>query len=130
MITGNKIRTIRQLKHIPIKDMASRLEMDESTYSRLERNETKLTEERVDKILHILNISRESVEQFDNKINYLKTFNDNSNSNIINNQQNQNIGEELIKNQNKIFQLIERQITQTSAFQNELLKLIKDKKDN
>lgn len=110
--------------------MASRLEMDESTYSRLERNETKLTEERVDKILHILNISRESVEQFDNKINYLKTFNDNSNSNIINNQQNQNIGEELIKNQNKIFQLIERQITQTSAFQNELLKLIKDKKDN
>lgn len=86
MITGNKIRIARHLRKITVKEMAAKLDMDDSTYSRLERGETRLTEDRVERILQALEMSREFVEQLEEHINFNNTYTDNPNGNFVNTQ--------------------------------------------
>lgn len=77
MITGHKIKLARQIKNISPKAMASELNIDDSTYLRLERGETKLTEERIQQILNKLGVKREYLEQLSDTVSYNNTNNDN-----------------------------------------------------
>jgi len=77
MITGHKIKFARQIKNISPKAMASELNIDDSTYLRLERGETKLTEERIQQILNKLGVKREYLEQLSDTVDYNNTNNDN-----------------------------------------------------
>lgn len=54
---GNKIRTFRLLRGYSQEDMASKLHVTQSTYSRIETDEHKLTVEMLKKIAEVLEIS-------------------------------------------------------------------------
>ncbi|HLP32503.1 MAG TPA: helix-turn-helix domain-containing protein [Bacteroidia bacterium] len=86
MITGQKIRIARQLRDVSTKEMAAKLSMDDSSYLRMERGQTKLTEEKVEKVLDALGFTREFVDQIQDIQNYYNSFNDNSQGNFIQNQ--------------------------------------------
>lgn len=73
MITGYKIRLARQLKGIAAKAVADEMDLDYSTYSRIERGQTKLTEDRVELILKALQTDRATVENIEN-INMVKAL--------------------------------------------------------
>lgn len=88
MITGHKIKLARLLKDVSVKELSDKLGMDDSAYSRIERGETKLTEEKTEKILQALNMKREFVEHIQDFQNYNNTFNDQSTGNFMQNQHN------------------------------------------
>ncbi len=66
MITGSKIKLVRQLKNVSTKTLADELNIDISSYLRIERGDVKLTELRVEIILKTLCVTREFVEQLHN----------------------------------------------------------------
>ncbi len=86
MITGQKIRIVRLLRDVSTKEMAAKLSIDDSSYLRMERGQTKLTEEKVEKVLDALGFTREFVDQIQDIQNYYNSFNDNSQGNFIQNQ--------------------------------------------
>ncbi|MCU0422131.1 MAG: helix-turn-helix domain-containing protein [Bacteroidia bacterium] len=59
MITHKQLRRARLLRDYSIKEMADKLNIDESTYSRLERGEIKISTQRLSEILVILNMNYE-----------------------------------------------------------------------
>ncbi len=63
MITGSKLKLVRQLKKVSTKSIAYELNIDISTYLRIERDEIKLTEERTEIILKTLGVTRDFVLQ-------------------------------------------------------------------
>ena len=63
MITGSKIKMVRQLKNVSTKALADELNIDISSYLRIERGDVKLTEQKAEIILKTLGVSREFVEQ-------------------------------------------------------------------
>lgn len=65
MITGNKIRAARLLTGISVKQIAAELEIDYSTYYRIESGQIKLTEKRIAEILQLLKVPREFVERLE-----------------------------------------------------------------
>ncbi len=57
MITSKQIRRARLLRDYSIKEMATKLHIDESTYARLERGEIKISAKRVDELLVVFSMS-------------------------------------------------------------------------
>ena len=88
MITGSKLRRFRKIKDLSIKEMANQLEMDESTYSRLERGETKITNEKEEKVLKTFGITHDFLDNIEDAVSYSNTFQDQSyvSGNFINHQ--------------------------------------------
>lgn len=80
--TGNKIRKIRELKSLKQEHMAEQLGISVAAYSKLEREETSLSDERLDHIAKIFDMSVEDILAFDEK----QVFN------FINNHDNDNVG--------------------------------------
>ncbi len=109
MITGNKIRLVRQLKNIPPKEMADKLDMDYSTYTRLERGSTKLTEDRVEDILKALDVTREFIDHIEK---HMKEIKDDKNTEAVKNiptpeeslHKTLQLVSEQIENQNKLIE--------------------------
>ena len=68
-LLGNNIRTIRQIKGISQEALAMKLNISQAAYSKMENGLIVLTDERLEIILKELNISHETVLDFDlNKI--------------------------------------------------------------
>lgn len=65
---GNKIRKIRELKGFTQDYMALKLEISQRAYSKLERNETKLDWQRIEKISEILEIEPVDLVSFDDNL--------------------------------------------------------------
>jgi transcriptional regulator with XRE-family HTH domain len=57
MITNKQIRRARLMRDISVKDMAIKLNIDESTYSRLERGEINISAQRINEILVVFNMN-------------------------------------------------------------------------
>jgi transcriptional regulator with XRE-family HTH domain len=57
MITNKQIRRARLMRDISVKDMAIKLNIDESTYSRLERGEINISAQRLNEILVVFNMN-------------------------------------------------------------------------
>lgn len=57
MTTGNKIKTLREAKHLTQEQMAQKMHIHANTYGRIERGETKMTEHRLAQIADIFNVN-------------------------------------------------------------------------
>ena len=65
MKTGEKIRKIRQLKDFSQSYMAAKLGISQNHYSRLERGETKIAQERLEQIAELLEVDVTDISSFD-----------------------------------------------------------------
>ncbi|HRG52481.1 MAG TPA: helix-turn-helix transcriptional regulator [Bacteroidia bacterium] len=68
---GNKIRIVRQIKGISQEAMAMKLMISQPAYSKIENGKIFLSPERLEIILNELNISEETIREF-NPIDILK----------------------------------------------------------
>ena len=77
---GHKIKKIRELKDFKQDDIAARLNMSQQHYSRIERDEVELNDEKIKNIADVLGVSIETIEHFDDHFffNYCQTHNTNS----------------------------------------------------
>lgn len=64
---GNKIRKIRELKNIPPKDIADKLDMSPQNYLKIERDEVNLSVDRLIQISEIFGMKVEEVLTFDER---------------------------------------------------------------
>ncbi|MDY3520051.1 helix-turn-helix domain-containing protein [Riemerella anatipestifer] len=71
---GYKIKNIRELKNLTQEYMAERLDISQAAYSKLEKGNTKISEEKLNKIAEILDVNPEDITDFDNK-KVLNSFN-------------------------------------------------------
>lgn len=93
---GNKIKNIRELKNLTQEYMAERLDISQTAYSKLERGETKVSDEKLSQIASVLEVRPEEIKAFDSQ----KYFNSVGNVEGDNNYNGIYIGEsdtELIK---------------------------------
>ncbi|TAF65703.1 MAG: XRE family transcriptional regulator [Cytophagales bacterium] len=84
---GNKIRKMRELRNLTQEYVAEHLGMTQQNYSKLEKSESFLSEERLQKIAQILEVSIEDIKNFDERIVFSQhhfTFRENA-INVLNN---------------------------------------------
>lgn len=65
MKIGDKLKKIRLLKGLKQEEMANILHVSTQAYSKLERNETKMDDQRLEQIASFLNTSAEAIRDFD-----------------------------------------------------------------
>lgn len=65
MLLGDKIKKIRDLKGMTQEDIASILNISSQAYSKIERNETKIDEKRLEQIANALDVPSETIRKFD-----------------------------------------------------------------
>jgi transcriptional regulator with XRE-family HTH domain len=86
MKTHEKIKFMRQLKHLNQEEVAERLDMSVKGYSNIERGKTNLTEESIEQIAEALEVSKEELSYFGEKTVYYQTVKTVKNDNtFINN---------------------------------------------
>lgn len=57
MTTSNKIKNLREAKHLTQEEMAQKMYIHANTYGRLERGETKMTEHRLEQVAGIFDVN-------------------------------------------------------------------------
>ena len=80
---GNKIKNIRELKNFTQEYMADKLEISQAAYSKLEKGDLKISQDKLNKIAEILDVNLEDIKDFGNK-RILNSYNSikGNNSNI------------------------------------------------
>ncbi len=68
MTIGTRIRQLRDAKNIKQDEMAKKLNMSQSNYSRIETNEIKATEEVIEKVAEIFGLEKEQLIDPDNSL--------------------------------------------------------------
>lgn len=68
MDIGTKIRKVRELKGIPMKEMAEKLGMAISGYSKIERGEVNINIDKLTEIATVMELTPEELMSFDDKI--------------------------------------------------------------
>ena len=68
MKLGEKTRYFRQLLGYSQQVMATSLNISHTAYAKMEREETKLTPERLQKIANVMNMNPETITEFDKNI--------------------------------------------------------------
>jgi HTH-type transcriptional regulator, competence development regulator len=58
---GETLRKLRERSNMPLRELASELEIDQSTLSKIERNERKATRELIEKISNIFNVKEKEL---------------------------------------------------------------------
>ena len=71
---GNKIKNIRELKNFTQEYMAEKLDISQAAYSKMEKGDTKISQDKLNKIAEILEINPDDITDFDNK-KVLNSFN-------------------------------------------------------
>lgn len=86
-MTGYKIKSIRELKNLTQEYMAERLDISQAAYSKLEKGNIKISEDKLNKIAEILDVNPKDITDFDNK-KVLNSYNSikGNNSNITYNE--------------------------------------------
>ncbi len=77
---GNKIKNIRELKNLTQEYMAERLDISQSAYSKLEKGDIKVSQEKLSQIANILEVKPEDISSFDSQ-KYFNSFNNVKGSN-------------------------------------------------
>lgn len=78
---GYKIKGIRELKNLTQEYMAEQLDISQAAYSKLEKGTTKISQDKLNKIAEVLEVSPDDITDFDNQ----KILNSYNNSIIGNN---------------------------------------------
>jgi transcriptional regulator with XRE-family HTH domain len=84
---GNNIRIFREIKGISQEDIARQLNISQQAYGKIERDETKIDEDRLAKISTVLGVSPEVIKHFNSEmimVNQTATAHDNSNGSVFN----------------------------------------------
>lgn len=84
MILGSKIKTIREMKNFTQEYVAEKLEMSQSNYSRIERNEINLPIKTLQTIADIFDITLTELIEFDAKYFFNQVNNQTINGDIKN----------------------------------------------
>lgn len=77
---GNKIKNIRELKNFTQEYMAERLDISQAAYSKLEKGDIKVSDEKLSQIAKILDVQPEDISSFDSQ-KYFNSFNNVKGSN-------------------------------------------------
>jgi transcriptional regulator with XRE-family HTH domain len=67
MLVGHKIKKLRELRSISVKEMADKLGMSISGYHKIERNEVDVNSEKIAKFGEILEVKPNEILEFDEK---------------------------------------------------------------
>lgn len=80
---GYKIKNIRELKNFTQEYMAEKLDISQAAYSKMEKGDTKISQDKLNKIAEILEVNPDDITDFDNK-KILNSYNSikGNNSNI------------------------------------------------
>lgn len=65
---GNKIKKFRELKNLTQEHLAQEINMSVSGYSRIERDEVKVTIDKLEKISNVLGVKVEDLMRFDDSL--------------------------------------------------------------
>ena len=120
---GNKIKNIRELKNFTQEYMADKLEISQAAYSKLEKGDFKISQDKLNKIAEILDVNLEDIKDFDNK-RILNSYNSikGNNSNITYSNQDiiliRKLYEDKINLLEKLFQKQEEEIKNLKNSQN------------
>ncbi|MGD1842911.1 MAG: helix-turn-helix domain-containing protein [Thermonemataceae bacterium] len=128
MELGEKIRAIREMKGYSQTYLATHMNISQTAYSKIERGETQVTPEKLQTIADILEVPKESIENFSEKffINITGDNNtNNGNSNI--NSVDKVLLEYLIQRITLLEQKIEQMETHYQAQQKQWLDLLNKK---
>lgn len=86
MEIGTKIKKLRELRNFTQEYMAKNLEMTPSGYGKIERDETEVSYQKLEKIAEVLGINVEDIINFNEKLVFNIMHNQNSNNGyVINN---------------------------------------------
>jgi transcriptional regulator with XRE-family HTH domain len=77
LLVGQKVKKIRELKNLKQEIMAEKLNMSQSAYSRLEKDEVKVDLDILEKVAEIFDMKVEDILRFDEKVNYFINNNGN-----------------------------------------------------
>lgn len=116
----NKIREFRKKKGYSHETMAHELNMSQPAYSKIEKNETKLS---VERLFEIANILETPVEKF-LEINPNNVYNQTLNDNAIIYQDFQNLYQENLEKSSKVELLYESRLKDKDAMIAQLQKII------
>lgn len=75
MNLGNNIRKIREMRGLKQSYVAHHLNMSLKTYRNIEANKAPLTEERMQKISNVLDMTSEEIRDFDDRLLSISTLN-------------------------------------------------------
>lgn len=74
MATGQKIKKLREVHQLTQDQMAQKMHISPNTYGRLERGETKMTEQRLEQVAKILNVDAAKILSIpEDKVIFLAT---------------------------------------------------------
>lgn len=59
--TGEKIRTLREQNNMPLRKLAALLDIDQSTLSKIERNERQANKELIEKVSEIFKVNKDDL---------------------------------------------------------------------
>ncbi len=119
--TGHKVRKVRELKGITQDYVAKALGVKQNTYSRMETGQIKIQEEQLDKIAAALDVEKEEIEAFDDKLaftNCTQTATVIGVNHILNNhfsEELKQVYEDLLAAKEKIIAQLEDKIKQLEA---------------
>jgi len=120
MILGSKIKTIREMKNFTQDYVAERLEMSQSNYSRIERNEINIPIKTLQTIADIFDITLTELIEFDAKY----FFNSVNNQTINGDIKNQSNPELIQKAYEDHIESLNKEIEHLKGIINELMKKI------
>lgn len=86
MSIGNNIKKLRELKNFTQNYMADMLNMSQSGYGKIERDETDISLSKLKKIANILEIDYNKILSFDDK-NVFNIYNNQNAAGVVSNQQ-------------------------------------------
>ena len=84
MLVGEKLKKIRELKNFTQEYMASRLEMSQSGYGKIERDETEVSYQKLEKIAEVFGIKVEDIINFNEKLVFNVMHNNTGNGYVVN----------------------------------------------
>ena len=87
-VIGVKIRKVRELRNITQEYMAEKMGVSQSSYSRYENGEQKVTPDLLSDIASILNVKKEFIESFDENVyfnNHSNSVSDQAKANLLGN---------------------------------------------
>ncbi|TLU99573.1 helix-turn-helix domain-containing protein [Dyadobacter luticola] len=115
MEIGEKIKKIRELKNYTQDYMAQKLEMTQAGYGKLERNESDLSYQKLEKIAEVLKVSVEDIINFNEKMIFNVMHNQTGNGYVVNNglsEQERKLYEQIIQQQKEEIEFLRKFIDQ------------------
>lgn len=123
MLIGNKLRKFRELRNYTQEYMAKELNMTTAGYGKIERDESEITYQKLEKIAQILGMRVEDIINFNESLVFNVMYNQTgiTNGYVV-------APENTFDNERKLFEQIIQQLREENAFLKKLLE--KDKKES